>query len=227
MSEAALHASSRDDAVHAERSPITPADPADGPRRPGPRYPGPRYPGPRYPDPGYPDPGYPDPGTRATDNPAPERSVALTAGPPETVLPAEPAALSEGLALALKHSEADDRRTALATLVASNPTFLDGWAALSEEAARSGSIEGEVESYAYARVGYHRGLDSLRGSGWKGSGFVRWTHETNRGFLRSLSALRSTAAGIGESAEAQRCEAFLHQLDPDWDDATSAGLRSH
>jgi hypothetical protein len=73
-----------------------------------------------------------------------------------------------------------------------------------------------VESYAYARVGYHRGLDALRAAGWRGSGYVRWEHESNRGFLRSLDALRAAAEAIGETAEAERCEVFLHQLDPAW-----------
>jgi hypothetical protein len=73
-----------------------------------------------------------------------------------------------------------------------------------------------VEAYAYARVGYHRGLDALRGAGWRGSGYVRWAHETNRGFLRALDALRSTADTIGEESEAERCAMFLRQLDPEW-----------
>jgi hypothetical protein len=65
-------------------------------------------------------------------------------------------------------------------------------------------------------VGYHRGLDRLRGSGWRGSGYVRWRHDTNRGFLRSLAGLQSTAAAIGERDEAERCAVFLQQLDPEW-----------
>ena len=51
-----------------------------------------------------------------------------------------------------------------------------------------------VESYAYARVGYHRGLDLLRRNGWKGHGPVPWEHEPNRGFLRCLHALARAAA---------------------------------
>jgi hypothetical protein len=65
-------------------------------------------------------------------------------------------------------------------------------------------------------VGYHRGLDALRGAGWRGSGYVRWRHETNRGFLRSLDALRQAANDIGETEEATRCELFLRQLDSEW-----------
>lgn len=136
-------------------------------------------------------------------------SVPLTTGPPETVLPPGP---PDALAAieAARSMEGDARREALARVVAAHPTLLDGWAALAS-AARD-----HVEAYAYARVGYHRGLDALRAAGWRGSGYVRWSHETNRGFLGSLDALRAAAAAIGESAEAQRCDIFLHQLDPSW-----------
>ena len=67
------------------------------------------------------------------------------------------------------------------------------------------------------------GLDRLRQSGWRGSGYVRWRHETNRGFLRALDGLREQAAAIGEADEAERCAMFLHQLDPDWDRRGAAG----
>ena len=73
-----------------------------------------------------------------------------------------------------------------------------------------------VRPFADARVGYHRGLDALRGAGWRGSGYVRWRHESNRGFLRSLHALELAAAAIGETEEEQRCALFLRQLDPEW-----------
>jgi hypothetical protein len=75
----------------------------------------------------------------------------------------------------------------------------------------------DVEAYADFRVGYHRGLDRLRQSGWRGSGYVRWSHETNRGFLRALDGLGRSAAAIGEADEAARCAEFLLQLDPGWD----------
>jgi hypothetical protein len=71
-----------------------------------------------------------------------------------------------------------------------------------------------VDRYAYARVGYHRGLDALRANGWRGSGYVRWAAPSNRGFLRCLLGLHLTAAAIGEDAEAERCAQFLLQLDP-------------
>jgi hypothetical protein len=71
-----------------------------------------------------------------------------------------------------------------------------------------------VTAYAYARTGYHRGLDSLRRAGWKGHGPVPWEHEPNRGFLRALDALRRSAALIGEDDEARRCADFLNDCDP-------------
>jgi Protein of unknown function (DUF3151) len=136
-------------------------------------------------------------------------SVPLTAGPPETILPPAPAEARAALQAALV-LPASERRAATSRVVAEHPAFLDGWARLSALA------RDDVEAYAYARVGYHRGLDALRGAGWRGSGYVRWAHETNRGFLRALDALRAAAAAIGEEAEADRCAVFLRQLDPDW-----------
>ena len=43
-----------------------------------------------------------------------------------------------------------------------------------------------------------------------GRGYVRWEHETNRGFLRALDGLRASAAAIGETDEEARCAEFLH-----------------
>jgi hypothetical protein len=136
-------------------------------------------------------------------------SVSLTTGPPETVLPAQPAPALAGLAAALEGPE-EERRAAVAEVVRAYPAFLDGWARL------AGLARDQIEAYAYARVGYHRGLDALRGAGWRGSGYVRWEHASNRGFLRALDALRAAAAAIGEEAEVERCAVFLSQLDPEW-----------
>ena len=80
------------------------------------------------------------------------------------------------------------------------------WAELAETALDRGD---DVAGYAYARVGYHRGLDQLRRNGWKGHGPIPWEHEANRGFLRSLNTLARSAAAIGEDDEAERCRAFL------------------
>src|SRR5436305_11191550 len=130
-------------------------------------------------------------------------------GPPETVLDPEPADALAALDEALAQPPAD-RRDAVAAVVARWPRFLDGWARVGEYA------RDDIEAYAAFRVGYHRGLDRLRQSGWRGSGYVRWRHETNRGFLRSLDGLRRTADAIGEDDEADRCAQFLRQLDPEW-----------
>ncbi|MBW3555639.1 MAG: DUF3151 domain-containing protein [Actinobacteria bacterium] len=136
--------------------------------------------------------------------------VNLSGGLPETILPPPPRAVAERLADALV-APVEQRRDAVAAVVADHPTLLAGWATL-------GDLAGDdVEAYAYYRVGYHRGLDALRANGWRGSGYVRWRHETNRGFLRSLDGLRRAAGAIGEMAEEERCRDFLHQLDPDWD----------
>jgi hypothetical protein len=85
------------------------------------------------------------------------------------------------------------------------------WAVLAEGALARGSA---VEAYAYARTGYHRGLDLLRRNGWKGTGSIPWSHEPNQGFLRALYALGVAAAAIGEDAEADRCETLLADSDP-------------
>jgi hypothetical protein len=128
-------------------------------------------------------------------------------GPPETVLDAEPEEARAGLEAALALDD-EHRRAAVSAVVARFPRFLDGWARLGELA------RDDVEGYACFRVGYHRGLDRLRQSGWRGSGYVRWHHETNQGFLRALQGLRRQAAAIGEDDEAERCRHFLAQLDP-------------
>ncbi|MGO3151718.1 MAG: DUF3151 domain-containing protein [Galactobacter sp.] len=85
------------------------------------------------------------------------------------------------------------------------------WALMADDAWAEGR---EVESYAFARVGYHRGLDALRKSGWRGQGPVPYSHEPNRGFLRSLYALRRAAAAIGEVDEVARIGTFLNDSDP-------------
>jgi hypothetical protein len=137
-----------------------------------------------------------------------DSAVTLSRGLPETVLPAPPEEWSAALAAALGLSGAD-RERAVAAVAREHPRFLEAWASMAE---LSGD---DVASYAFARVGYHRGLDALRAAGWRGSGYVRWRHETNRGFLRSLEALRHAAEAIGETEEEERCALFLHQLDPD------------
>jgi hypothetical protein len=86
------------------------------------------------------------------------------------------------------------------------PSCCAAWAALAE---RAMAADDPVAAYAYARTGYHRGLDQLRRAGWHGHGPVPWEHEPNQGFLRSLYLLGSAAAAIGEQDEAERCQQFL------------------
>ncbi|MFD7885350.1 DUF3151 domain-containing protein [Streptomyces bauhiniae] len=93
-----------------------------------------------------------------------------------------------------------------AEVVAKYPTFSLAWAMLADDAFEAGRV---VESYAYARTGYHRGLDALRRAGWKGHGPIPWSHEPNRGFLRCLAALARAADAINEKEEADRCWQFL------------------
>ena len=124
----------------------------------------------------------------------------LLGEPPATLLPPTPEAtkmLSEG--------------KPAAEVAAAFPTFSLAWALLAELA-----LEGDrfVDAYAYARTGYHRGLDALRRNGWKGHGPIPWSHVPNQGFLRALRALSEAAGEIGELEEAERCTAFLSDSDP-------------
>jgi hypothetical protein len=128
--------------------------------------------------------------------------------PDPTLLPAVTAA-DEALAAL---GEDDDP----AAVAARFPAYSAAWAALADRAYAEGEV---VASYAYARTGYHRGLDALRRSGWKGHGPVPWSHEPNRGFLRCLNALARAASEIGEADEAARCAQFLRDSDPQAADA--------
>ena len=125
--------------------------------------------------------------------------VGLSGGPPETVLSPEPADALAALDAALARSNPRTGEPRWRDVVARWPRFLDAWARLGELA------RDDVEAYAYFRVGYHRGLDRLRQSGWRGSGYVRWRHPTNRASSarstgcappppRSVSTTRSSAA---------------------------------
>jgi len=119
----------------------------------------------------------------------------LLAGPPPTYLP-DDAPAGEAL-----RAGADPAQVA-----AGHPAYCAAWAALAERALAGGD---PVAGYAYARAGYHRGLDQLRRAGWTGRGPIPWEHEPNRGFLRSLYLLAVAAAAIGEDDEASRCRQFL------------------
>ena len=130
-------------------------------------------------------------------------------GPPETVLPAENPLAIESLNEALQAPKAQIR-DAIAEVIADWPNNLLAWATLGDFG------RDQVESYAAYRVGYHRGLDRLRESGWKGSGFVLWDKTENLGFLRCLEGLAELSNEIGDTEESDRCFHFLKQLDPSY-----------
>jgi hypothetical protein len=133
----------------------------------------------------------------------------------ETVLDPEPGEALAALTAALERPD-EERPGAVRSVVTRWPGFLDAWARLGD------SAPDDIEAYACYRVGYHRGLDRLRHAGWRGSGYVRWAHPENRGFLRSLAGLHWAAQTLGETDEAERTGAFLHQLEPDWDQIDEA-----
>jgi hypothetical protein len=98
-----------------------------------------------------------------------------------------------------------------AKVAAAHPSASVAWAALAEDALADDKA---ITAYAYARTGYHRGLDQLRRNGWKGFGPVPYSHEPNRGFLRCVAALARAADAIGETDEQTRCLDLLDDCDP-------------
>jgi len=133
-------------------------------------------------------------------------------GVPETRLPEEPEVLDE-----LESAGGDVGM--LKAVAASHPASSLAWAALADAAY---DPDRALDSYAFARVGYHRGLDALRKAGWRGQGPIPWGHEPNRGILRCLYALRRAAAAIGETAEVERLSDFLRDADPEAERAIEA-----
>jgi len=154
--------------------------------------------------------GAEDAGHRRSMTVVPDMPVSFSTGLGETVLPPVSQDLARRLEAARANEDASERRASISRVVATEPTYLEGWADLGDEA------RDPVEAYACYRVGYHRGLDALRAAGWRGSGYVRWSHESNRGFLRSLMGLADAAARLGEQSEADRCRTFAAQLDAEW-----------
>lgn len=98
-----------------------------------------------------------------------------------------------------------------AAVAAAHPTASVAWAQLATDALAADKV---ITAYAYARTGYHRGLDQLRRNGWKGFGPVPYRHEPNRGFLHCVAALARAADAIGETDEFARCRDLLDDCDP-------------
>src|SRR4051794_1157494 len=125
--------------------------------------------------------------------------------PPATLLPADAAAGP------LADAALADTDEAYQKVAGQYPTSSAAWGALARRALAAGA---PVTAYAYARTGYHRGLDQLRRNGWKGFGPVPYAHEHNRGFLRCVAVLARAAQSIGETDEFQRCLDLLDDCDP-------------
>lgn len=123
----------------------------------------------------------------------------LLAPPPDTRLPENPQAV------ALSAGGADARAVA-----AAHPDYSVAWADLAEQALAG---DDAVAAYAFARTGYHRGLDALRRNGWGGHGPVPWSHEPNRGVLRSFYLLAQAAQRIGETDEYDRLINLINDSD--------------
>jgi hypothetical protein len=126
----------------------------------------------------------------------------LLGGPEPTLLPEDEQ----------PYKQMAEQSASPAQIAAAHPTFSLAWAQLADESFAAGRV---VESYAYARTGYHRGLDQLRRAGWKGHGPIPWEHRGNRGFLRCLAALARAADAIGETDEGARCWQFLKDSSPE------------
>lgn len=120
--------------------------------------------------------------------------------PPPVHLPENPAATLEPTAEnALAHPEV--------------PAL---WAGLAEAGLRGSTDAANLaQTYAFARTGYHRSLDTLRANGWKGWGPVPFSHEPNQGVLRAIAALARASQAIGDTAEYERCRQMLSDADPD------------
>src|SRR5256885_9141042 len=113
--------------------------------------------------------------------------------PPATLLPGNDAA-AHALAAAAPGQEAE--------VAAHFPASCAAWAALARRAFDAGD---PVAAYAYARTGYHRGLDQLRKAGWRGSGPGPWSPGPNQGVPRSPHLLGNAAGAVGRAAAAARC----------------------
>src|SRR5215208_4921733 len=133
--------------------------------------------------------------------------------PPSVLLPPDVeqavAALDE--ALRIGDEDTPERYDALTAVARSWPAFVGGWAELARTARALGR---DVEAYAFARTGYHRALDRLRGNGWRGTGWVLWAHEPNRSALLAFHELLRAAESIGETPEAERMRTLLLDSDP-------------
>ena len=139
--------------------------------------------------------------------------LGLTPKPSETQIPLPDKNLLEKLESALRNNDIEE----ISQITANNPREIFCWAAMAIATINSSelsSISDKITAYSFARIGYHRGLDTLRASGWRGSGYVKSSHRGNRGFLTCLALLAYLAGQINENDEESRCSEFLTMLDP-------------
>jgi hypothetical protein len=129
-------------------------------------------------------------------------------GPPPILLPPDPADAVAALESALSAAEPFEP---LREIAGRWPASVEAWARLGEAAYSHGQ---DVEAFAFFRTGYHRGLDSLRRHGWRGMGYLPWSHEPNRGVLRAFRGLMLASAVLGEAEEALRLRQLLLDSDP-------------
>jgi len=104
----------------------------------------------------------------------------------------------------------------LRLVVARHPRSALAWAKLAEAVF---DRDAPLESYAYAHVGYRRGTEALADAidvetAAGGIPSAPWSHEPNRGYLRSIYALARAADALGEADEAARFIEILTRLDP-------------
>ena len=143
-------------------------------------------------------------------------AIDIPFGQPVSVLSNDPGDSAERAVQAWAALEAGEIEPAacrerLSAIASAYPASLSAWASLGELAL----ADDVIAAYAFFRVGYHRGLDRARASGWNGTQQLRWQDEPNRPFLRCLNGLRQAAESIGETAEVTRIGHFLRDLDPD------------
>lgn len=132
-------------------------------------------------------------------------------GLPETVLPSESSEILAGIEEAVSLEALTDTIAKLLRLAEKYPDSIAVWTQLGAASSE------KMQTYAFYRLAYHRGLDALRKNGWRGSGFVRWENSSNRSFLRALHGLQKLSEEIGDIEEATRCNHFLLQLEPRWE----------
>jgi tetratricopeptide (TPR) repeat protein len=141
-------------------------------------------------------------------SPGPDFNLPMASAPAPVLLPADPSEATAALQEALEQPQPGP---AVRAVAARWPTLVEVWARLGEQAYQAGQ---DIEAFAFFRTAYHRGLDRLRQNGWRGIGYVPWSHAPNQGVLRAILGLMHASSALGESDEARRCRQLLLDSDP-------------